>query len=232
MLREHVAGTRPTEEGFESRLHQPTRLENFSDGVFAFALTLLVVSLEVPKSYVELIATVRGFTSFGFSFALLATIWALHVRYFKRYGLQDFRISLLNFVLLFFVLFFVYPLKFLFNGTSASGGGLDPAQLRIVFAIYGGGFAAVFLTFTLMYWYAWSLRETLSLNPIERFKTRRSLVDNAALVLIGLSFIAVARQLPDRWLGWAGMYFWLIPLYFVFSRRRFLRLHNAGSNQA
>jgi uncharacterized membrane protein len=46
---------------FRWRGGEITRLEAFCDVVFGFALTLLVVSLEVPHSYAEMMAVVRGF---------------------------------------------------------------------------------------------------------------------------------------------------------------------------
>ena len=87
------------------RRHDISRLEGFSDAVFAFVLTLLVVSLEVPRSYAKLIELVRGFPSFACCFALLVWIWHEHNMYFRRYGLQDGYTVFLNAVLLFVVMF-------------------------------------------------------------------------------------------------------------------------------
>ena len=47
-----------------------TRLEAFCDVVSGFALTLLVVSLEVPRNYAELTAAIRGFVPFAACFYL------------------------------------------------------------------------------------------------------------------------------------------------------------------
>ena len=96
-----------------------TRLEAFSDAAFAFALTLLVVSLDVPKSYDELMRTMRGFPSFACCFALLVWIWHEHNLFFRRYGLQDGWTVFVNSMLLFVTLFYVYPLKFMFDSMFA-----------------------------------------------------------------------------------------------------------------
>src|SRR4026208_808418 len=101
------------------RRHEIPRLEGFSDAVFGFALTLLVVSLEVPRSYEELIDVMSGFLSFACCFALLPWLWCEHNTFFRRYGLQDGVTVVINGGLLFTVLFYVYPLKFMFDSMFA-----------------------------------------------------------------------------------------------------------------
>src|ERR1051326_7580143 len=96
-----------------ARKHEISRLEAFSDAVFAFALTLLVVSLEAPRSYHELMTLARGFLPFALSFALLIWIWYEHSAFFSKYDLRDPLTVTLNAALLFVVLFYVYPLKYM-----------------------------------------------------------------------------------------------------------------------
>src|SRR5512145_138126 len=141
------------------RRHEISRLEAFSDAAFAFALTLLVVSLDVPRSYGDLIGLMKGFFSFACCFALLVWIWHEHNMFFRRYGLQDALTVALNGALLFVVLFYVYPLKFMFDSMFAQMmpeaypalQRMSLAQLSRASAVYGLGFVVLFVMFTLLY---------------------------------------------------------------------------------
>src|SRR5437868_15092365 len=161
--------------GFRLRGRNVTRLESFSDAVFGFALTLLVVSLDVPKSFADLVTTMRGFPAFALCFLFLALIWNGHYKYCRRYGLDDATSRFLTCVMLFLVLFYVYPLKFLFNISITGlvfGAGMPASmtgtQFSTLLVIYGLGFAAVYGAIALLYLHAWRLRDALELNDLEK----------------------------------------------------------------
>src|ERR1041385_4229746 len=123
------------------------------------SFTLLVVSLDVPKSFDDLLGTMRGFPGFAVCFLLLALIWNSHYKFCRRYGLDDGTARFLTCVMLFLVLFYVYPLKFLFNfsitalffGNSAQPAAMTASQFSTLLIIYGLGFAAVYLALMLLY---------------------------------------------------------------------------------
>jgi uncharacterized membrane protein len=178
-----------------------TRLEAFSDAIFGFAATLLVVSLDVPTSYDELVKNLYGFVAFGVSFAFLTAIWSIHRQFFRRYPLGDTRTLILNTMLLFVVLFFVYPLKFLTRlmvGQFLSG--LVPAepvqmrydQLRGMFSIYGMGWTAVFGCFALMYAHARKRSMELDFGPNDVERARNYTGHYLIMAAVGVLSVAMA----------------------------------------
>lgn len=214
------------EHAFRLRGHEISRIEAFSDVVFGFSLTLLVVSLEVPHTYSELIADMRGFVPFAVCFALLAQVWWLHHNFFRRYGLDDAATATLNFVLLFVVLFYTYPLKFVFTGLfnevtghmemRAPGGNvtgwMQPEQAPRLMVIYGLGYAAVFLIFVLLYRNALYRGEELELNALEIFDTRTSMMESGFQFLVGVTCASVAAILPPSIGGLSGFLYFMIPI--------------------
>src|SRR3954464_10205244 len=204
------------EKNFRWRGHEVSRLEGFSDAVFAFAVTLLVVSLEVPHSFNELKDGLLEFPAFGICFSLLLLVWRTHVHFFRRYGLQTALASFLNAVLLFVVLFYVYPLKFLFTLVvgHAKNMTIEPDQIPALMIIYGLGFSAVFIIFGLLYIHAYRLREALHLNELEVFLTRRSIYQNFAMACFGLGSAALASML-GRNAGLAGFVYMFISVYYT-----------------
>ncbi|TME29167.1 MAG: DUF1211 domain-containing protein [Chloroflexi bacterium] len=133
------------------RRAETSRLEGFSDAVFAFA----------P------------------SFAALIWIWYLHREFFRRYGLGDGPMVLLNALLLFVVLLYVYPLKFLatlvfWPAVRSGAHRAESGQLAQLIVIYGIGYVAVFVVLILMYLYALRKRHVLHLTRLDLFDARSS----------------------------------------------------------
>ena len=205
-------------DGFRMRGREVTRLESFSDAVFAFALTLIVVSLEVPKTFADLISTMRGFPAFAVCFLMLATIWNTHYKFSRRYGLDDGTTRFLTCLLLFVVLFYVYPLKFLFSlGMNdmifggSNGLQITHRDLSTLYSIYGFGFAGIYLAFTLLYLHAWRLRFRLDLSEVEKLETRYVFFRVFFVSVVGLIAGVVAQM--DWFPSWGGLvYLSLIPI--------------------
>jgi hypothetical protein len=185
---------------------------------------LLVVSLEAPKSFSELVTDMKGFAAFAICFSILIWAWYHHYIYSRRYGLQTAYTVFLNSVLLFVVLFYVYPLKFLFSIFigAISGGILSPPptdevihehQVTALMVIYSLGFAAVFGVFALLYRYAYSRRKELELNDYEALLTRHAIISHTGTAALGLVIGATALLLPSRYAGLSGYLYCLIGVY-------------------
>ena len=210
---------------FRMRGREVSRVEALSDAVFGFAITLLVVSLEVPQTFDALMEMMRGFVAFAICFAMLVLVWYQQYKFFRRYGLNDALTFVLNAALLFVVLFYVYPLKFVWTllvnmalgvdnrvrlptGELVSPVGNDQmGQLMVVFSV---GYVAVFAVFTLLYWRAYSKRVELELNPLEVLDTRTELGENLLHICVGLLSIGLALVGTRGYVALSGFCYTLI----------------------
>ena len=211
-----------------ARRHDISRLEAFSDAAFAFALTLLVVSLDVPRSYGELIGLMKGFFSFACCFALLVWIWHEHNMFFRRYGLQDSLTVFLNGVLLFVVLFYVYPLKFMFDsmfaqmipGAYPNLQRMNLGQLSTAATIYALGFVAMFVMFALLYAHAYRKRVDLGLDALEVFDVKWFAGSHLVSAGVGLVATTVALAAPPQFAPLSPVCFGLMgPAHWYYANR-------------
>lgn len=193
------------------RHREVSRLEGFSDAVFGFALTLLVVSLETPNTTAELRTMLGGFVPFALMFAMVCWIWYEQNVFFRRYGLQDAWTVFLNAILLFVVLFYVYPLRFLtmalvgrFFMDASAVPEITRADGQLVMFMYSLGVLLIFATFTLLHRHAWKKRAELELTPGEvltlRFSTRSHLLSMSLAVLSLILLFAMPGD--SQYSGW------------------------------
>ena len=110
-------------------------------------------------------------------FAMVCWIWYEHNVFFRRYGLQDPWTVFLNCVLLFVVLFYVYPLKFLTGALMEFFGigrdaGIREKRRPDVMLLYSTGVVLIFLVFVMLYRHAWKKRAALGLTKRDELSLR------------------------------------------------------------
>ena len=193
-----------------------SRIEGFSDAVFGFALTLLVVSLEVPDNFEGLKEILRGFVPFAATFALVCWIWFEHYAFFRKFEAEDGLTIALNCALLFLVLFFVYPLKFVFAHVIPSLFGIQHTPLtmsesdgRMMMWVYSAGFMAMMFVFVLLYWNQYRRRTTLGLSPEQAFAARTGAQTHMVSVGVGLVSVVLSLTVPIQWIWTAGVIYML-----------------------
>lgn len=194
------------EEGFRNRGHEVTRTEAFLDAAFAFAITLMVISIdEIPKSGAELVAALKSIPAFAASFYVISIFWRGHADWSRRFGLDDRRSRAISLLLVFLVLVFVYPLRMVFSAFFGwiSGGWL-PADLQLatvvdfqlMFVLFALAFGSMGMAMYALYARAWRLRDAIGLDAREHLITRAAMQRWAMLPLFSLVSLACAWAIP------------------------------------
>ncbi len=214
-------------DGIKWRSHEPSRIETFSDAAFAFALTLIIVTLDPPKTFDGLVETMnlKNLLSFAICFLILLNIWNGQNLFFRRYGLSDNYIIALNATLLFVVLVYTYPLKFLFELVFAPQKEqnlmIRNEQIRPLMLVYSAGFIAIYILFYLMYRHAQKFAAALELTPTELYATKTAAGMN--LICMGISLVAatLAIVLPENYCASSAYLYCLFgPAYYIWFRYR------------
>jgi uncharacterized membrane protein len=137
--------------GHVVRLLPRTRLEAFSDGVFAIAVTLLVLELHVPTDPVgllhELGAEWPSYLGYLVSFAFIGGVWMAHSNLTRFVKAVDQVMMGLNLVLLLFVSFLPFTTSLLANH-------LDDSAKHVAVIVFGINLTLASLMVNVMFGYA------------------------------------------------------------------------------
>ena len=170
-----------------------SRLDNFTDAAFAFAVTLLVIGgSEPPTSYAMLADAVAEVPTFAIGFAIIAMFWFAHVRWRTYRGEGDWLSALLSVLLVFLVLIYVQPLRAMARSFATFLGGSGTpfeGDLGDLFLVYGAGFVAMAAATVALFLEA---RRNPALTPELRLAARGEAIIWSILVATGLVSILLA----------------------------------------
>jgi uncharacterized membrane protein len=225
----------PLSDILKVRRHQPTRLEGFVDASFAFAVTLIVISIgHVPHSVDEMLLALRGIPAFFACFLMISRIWLSHRDWSRHYNIEDTTGLVLSLVLIFVVLIYVYPLRMLFAQMFAglSRGWLNDGsftllsqsdELSAAYIVFALGLGMISLVFVLLYGHALRCASDVGLSAQEILITRLKLMKWVAQLAFAAGSVMLSLWLPMTStfaLSAPGLVYALNSPVAIFLRRR------------
>jgi uncharacterized membrane protein len=189
------------------------RLEAFSDGVFAVAITLLALDLAVPNPDLHPSLTSQlghhwaTFAAYVVSFLTIGIIWVNHHTLFKNIAHIDRALLFLNLLLLFFVVSIPFATSTIADYLQHGG-----PEASVAAAIYEGVFLCMGLSFGVLFW--WSIRrehlkEALPPGAVWSAIIRFSIGNIGYLTAVGVAFLSP---------GVALLISGLLAVYYMFEQ--------------
>lgn len=194
----------PTQNQARHERTESARLDNFVDGAFAFAITLLIISGGgLPTSIAALEHALRGVPAFAACFAQLALFWHGHVRWRDTVRLTDGTSLRLSLLLVFFALIFVFPLHLVFSAFfyAVTRGALSPEfqfggqivpSMTALFVCYGLAYTCMAGTLALLFRHG---VRTSQLAREDAIAARITLLIWAFAAAVGLASTVIALAL-------------------------------------
>ena len=197
-------------------------MESLSDGMFAFAATLLVVDLALHPPGTALQQVVRAWPSFVayiISFLTIGAAWLVHTELTDRLAQTDPVFLRLNLLLLLAVVFLPFPTRLIADALYHP----HPSSQRVFVTIYGLTLLAIHTLGSALEAYAghehlYKPRRDDEGTDGEQRKLLRVLIGYVIAILIGIA-------LPDV----AVVLYFGIAVYAIFPFREVRRLLSKGS---
>jgi len=198
----------------ENRLLPLGRLEAFSDGVFAIAITLLVLDIHVPDPSTtadlaqQLGSQWPSYVAYGVSFLTIGIIWINHHAMLRRIKAIDHEILILNLLLLLCVGLLPFTTALMAAYLKESEGETLAA------AIYAGSFLLMSVVFAAMNWTILFRKDHLLAGPIDA-ATRRTIITRGVaglLPYLAAAILAVLSPYVSLAICGAVAAFYALPL--------------------
>ncbi|GKZ13910.1 hypothetical protein HAL_17910 [Haladaptatus sp. T7] len=187
------------------------RLAGFSDGVFAIAITLLILNIEVPESTASAAVAVAqvirewpDVLSYVISFLVIGNYWIVHHSIFEDVDSYDRRFLWLNVVYLMFIAFIPFSTSLL---------GDVPGRFPVI--VYAGTLTLTSIVLAVLWRYAWTYDLLDGTVDGEKVRDVTASILTPAVVFAGSILVSfVSAQL--------AMYSWLLLLFADSARERLL----------
>jgi uncharacterized membrane protein len=197
----------------QTNLAETNRLEAFSDGVFAIAITLLVLELHSPeleegqRLWPALVNEWPQFAAYLTSFAILGIMWVNHHSMFRQIKRADRGLMFLNLLLLLWVTLLPFPTSMFAEHLED-----DSINASVAAAVYSANLTLAAIAFSAIWWYV--LRNHLVDHDMNKAQMRRSLIRYSFgtviyAACIGVSFISAQVTL---------LIVFLLALYYGFEQ--------------
>jgi uncharacterized membrane protein len=198
---------------------ETSRIEAFSDGVFAIAITLLILEIKIPPAggatlSRELLRQWPSYLSFLISFTFIGIMWMNHHRLFMHIARSDNILLILNLLLLLGVIVVPFP-------TAVLAMHLGEPDQRAALILYNATYVFIVVVFNLLWRYASSaerrlLAQDVDPTSVQRISRQYVLGPVFYLVCLGLSWLSVPASLT---LSFALACFFALPPHLLIRRK-------------
>ena len=174
---------------------ETARLEAFSDGVFAVAITLLIFNVRVPSDPPGRLGAALAnqwpaYIAFLISFAFIGIMWVNHHRLFNHIRRCDNRLLFLNLLLLLGVTVVPFP-------TALLAAHLKGADARTAAAVFNGVYFVIAIFFNVLWHHAvdHGLLDSATLESAHSISRQYAVGPISYFICFGLTWISVPLSL-------------------------------------